>query len=65
MSQPKWKSKVFWVTVFAFLLFIMKNYGLLEIVGLTEESYNQLTVYILTFISIFAAWNSPESKDRL
>ncbi|RCX14389.1 hypothetical protein DFR58_115113 [Anaerobacterium chartisolvens] len=63
MNQSRWRSPVAWTAIAALLLFIMKNYGLLDHVGLTEDSVKELTTLIFAVLSAFAIFNNPTSKD--
>jgi uncharacterized membrane protein len=47
----------------ALILFILKNYGLLVPIGLTEDSFKELTTLIFALLSAFAFFNDPTSKD--
>lgn len=43
----KLKSKTLWIAIFALIFFILKNWGLLECIGLTSDSYHQFIDLIL------------------
>ncbi|WP_411680070.1 holin [Clostridium thailandense] len=62
-KQNRFKSKAAWVAVASLLLFILKTYGLLAPIGLTEDSFKELTALIFTVLSAFAFFNDPTSKD--
>ena len=62
-KQNRFKSKAAWVAVAALMLFILKNYGLLASVGLTENSFKELTNLMLAVISAFGIFNDPTTKD--
>ncbi|HEY9059356.1 MULTISPECIES: holin [Pseudobacteroides] len=63
MNQSRWRSPVAWSAVVALVLFVLKNYGLLAPVGLTEDSFKELTALIFGVLSAFAFFNDPTSKD--
>jgi uncharacterized membrane protein len=63
MKQSRWRSKVAWSAVVALVLFILKTYGLLAPVWLTEESFNELTALVFAVLSAFAFFNNPTQKD--
>ncbi|MGE5390917.1 MAG: holin [Deltaproteobacteria bacterium] len=63
MKQSRWRSPVAWSAVAALVLFILKNYGLLVPIGLTETSFRELTTLIFTVLSAFAFFNDPTKKD--
>lgn len=63
-TQSRWRSKAAWASVAALLLFVLKNYGLLEFIGLTEDSFKELTTLIFSVAIAFGVFNNPTSKDR-
>jgi len=64
MSQNRYRSPVAWGTVVAILLFIGKNYGLFGFVGLTADSFKELTDLIFVALLAFGVFNNPEAKTR-
>ena len=64
-KQNRLKSKAAWVAVAALLLFILKTYGLLAPIGLTEESYKELTTLIFAVLTAFGIFNDPTNKESL
>ena len=56
------RSKTVWITVAALIFFILKNYGLLECVGLTADSYNELVTLIFAVLMGFGILNNPTDK---
>jgi len=62
-KQNRFKSKVAWLAAAALLLFILKNYGLLTPIGLTEESFNELTTLIFAVLTAFGIFNDPTNKE--
>ena len=63
-KQSRWRSKVAWGAVAALLLFVLKNYGLLAPIGLTEESFNELTMLIFAVVTAFGLFNNPTDKEH-
>ena len=61
--QNRFKSKAAWVAIAALMLFILKTYGLLEVIGLTEDSFNELTTLIFAVALAFGVFNNPTNKD--
>jgi uncharacterized membrane protein len=59
MLQNRFKSPVVWTSLFALILFILKNYGLLAPLGLTENSFNELTNLIILVLVGFGILNNP------
>jgi hypothetical protein len=64
MEQSRWRSPVAWSAVAALILFILKNYGLLSFIGLTENSFNELTALIFATLSAFAYFNNPRDPNN-
>lgn len=51
------------VRIVALLLFILKNYGLLRLIGLTEDIFKELTMLIFLILSAYEIINDPTQKD--
>jgi hypothetical protein len=64
-QQSRWKSPVAWSAFSVLLLTILKNYGLLEPLGLTPESYNEITTLITSVLVGFGIWNNPKDKTHV
>lgn len=62
-KQNRIKSKAAWVAVVALLLFILKTYGLLAVIGLTEDSFKELTTLIFAVLAAFGIFNNPTNKE--
>ena len=62
--QSRWRSKAAWASVATLVLFILKTYGLLEGIGLSEDSFKELTALIFTVALTFGVFNNPTDKDR-
>jgi uncharacterized membrane protein len=60
----KLKSPVSIATLAALILFVLKNYGLLNFIGLTEESYNQLVTLIVSCLAAFGILNNPDDRSQ-
>ena len=61
--QSRWRSKAAWASVAALVLFILKTYGLFAPIGLTEDSFKELTTLIFTVTFAFGVFNNPNNKD--
>ena len=61
--QSRWRSKAAWASVAALVLFILKTYGLLEPIGLTEDSFQELTTLIFAVAVAFGIFNNPTNSD--
>jgi uncharacterized membrane protein len=63
MNQNRFKSPVAWGALVALILFILKTYGLLQVIGLTEDSFKELTTLIFAVATTFGILNNPTDKD--
>ena len=63
-KQNRFKSKAAWAAAAALLLFILKTYGFLAPIGLTEESYKELTTLIFTALTAFGIFNDPTNNSN-
>ena len=61
--QNRLKSKTSWVAVAALVLFILKTYGLLGSIGLTDTSYKEFTTLIFGVVAALGVFNDPTNKD--
>ena len=64
MQQSRWKSPAAWSAFAALTLFVLKTYGLLAPIGLTEDSFKELTTLLFAALTAFGIFNNPTSKDR-
>lgn len=62
-NQSRWKSKVAWTAIISLFLLILKTYGLLDPLGLSEGDYNQITTLIVAALAGFGILNNPTNKD--
>ncbi len=64
MDINRFKSPVFQVAIITNVMFILKVFGYLEIIGITEDSYQEVVIAITAIINALAAANNPtNSKD--
>jgi len=63
MGQSRFRSKVAWVAVSALVLFLLKNYGLLGGVGLTEGAYDTFVNLLFGVLTTFGIFNDPTNKN--
>lgn len=61
--QSRWKSPVAWAALAALVFFVLKTYGLLAPIGLTEESFKELVTLIFAALAAFGILNNPTNKD--
>lgn len=62
--RSRLKSPVVWLTLTALILSIMKAYGLLAPIGLTEESFREITTLIIAVLTAFGILNNPTDKNN-
>jgi len=63
MVQNRLRSPVAWGALAALVLFILKTYGVLAGIGLTEDSFKELTTLIFGVATAFGILNNPTDKD--
>jgi len=61
--QKRYDSKVAWGATLALVFFIMKNYGLFSVVGLTPDSFKELSDLILALLVTLGIFNNPTNAD--
>lgn len=62
--QNRLKSKAAWVAVLAIIGFILGNWGLFEVIGLTDETWQQLVELILAALAAFGVFNNPTDAQN-
>jgi len=60
--QSRKNSKVAWISLFAVISFLLGNYGLYDVIGLTNESFQTLLNLIFATLTAFGVWNNPTNK---
>lgn len=63
MQQSRWRSPVAWSALAALVLFILKTYGLLTPIGLTEDSFKELTALLFAALTAFGIFNNPTNSE--
>ncbi len=63
-KQNRFKSKAAWLSLAALILFVLKNYGLLEPIGLTIESYKEFTTLVFAALVSFGILNNPTDSEK-
>ena len=62
-TQNRLKSKATWVAIFALLGFVLGNWGLFDVIGLTNETWEKLVELILAALAAFGVFNNPTASD--
>ncbi len=64
MTQNRMKSKAAWVAIFALVGFALGNWGLFDMIGLTNETWEKLVELILAALAAFGVFNNPTDKEN-
>ena len=64
MEQNRWKSKTAWVSLFALLGFLLGNWGLFDLIGLTDQGWQTFVELLLASLMAFGVFNNPTAQDR-
>jgi uncharacterized membrane protein len=62
--QSRLKSPMVWTAIFALMFFVLKTYGLLAPIGLTEDSYKELTTLLFAVLTALGIFNNPTDKEN-
>ena len=62
--QNRLKSKAAWVAMLAIVGFVLGNWGLFEVIGLTNETWQQLVELILAALAAFGVFNNPTDAQN-
>ena len=62
--QNRLKSKAAWVAVLAIIGFVLGTWGLFEVIGLTNETWQQLVELILAALAAFGVFNNPTDAQN-
>jgi len=57
------EKPVAWSALAALVLFILKTYGLLAPIGLTEDSFKELTTLVFAALTAFGIFNNPTNSE--
>ena len=62
--QNRFRSKAAWMATLAIFGFILGNWGLFEVIGLTNETWQQLVELILAALAAFGVFNNPTDAQN-
>jgi uncharacterized membrane protein len=62
MKQPIYKSPVFWVGIISIFYIIAGNYGLYDLMGITEDKVKMVIDIVLGMFGVIAVGNNPSDK---
>lgn len=63
-TQPKWKSKVVWISLLPVVLVLGDTYGLWDVIGMPKNTFVQLLTSLGAMMTAFGVWNSPEKTKE-
>ena len=63
-TQPKWKSKYFWMAIAAIVAFVLGNWGLYDAIGMTDESFQKLLDLVFVAVTALGVWNDAGNKEE-
>ena len=62
--QKRFESKYLWMAIFALVGFVLKQWGLFEVLGLDINSFNEMIDLILAVLIGIGVINNPTSKEE-
>jgi len=62
VTQSRWRSPVVWTSIFAILAFVLGNWGLYDVIGITEAGMAQLFNLVLAAMISIGILNNPTDK---
>ena len=62
--QKRFESKYLWLAIFALVGFVLKQWGLFEMMGLDLEAFNEMVDLILAILIGLGVINNPTSKEE-
>jgi hypothetical protein len=63
-TQPKWKSKYFWLAMASLVAFILGNWGLYDKIGLTQESLQIGLDLVFAALTALGIWNDASDAQN-
>jgi len=63
-KQSRWRSKVLWVAIAAQVVALLAFFGVLEMIGITEEWLNNTIGGVLQILVLLGVLNNPTDKER-
>ena len=65
MTQNRLKSRVLWMAVAALVMLLMRNYGLYQYIGMTEEVFKTVIDMVLGILVLLGIINNPTNSDKI
>jgi uncharacterized membrane protein len=63
--KNRFLSPTLWTALVALILFVLKNYNLLEPIGLTQDSFKELTSLLFAVFVGFGIINNPTNPNGI
>ena len=61
--QKRFDSTVAWASIVSLIFFVFKNYGLFSFVGLTPDTFREVSDLLLAILIAFGIFNNPTDAD--
>lgn len=62
--QPRYRSWAVWTSVLGALGLILQATGVLDLIGMTDESWNAMVTAIGTLLTVFGIVNNPTDRAK-
>ena len=62
--QNRLKSKAVWISIASFVIFVLVQFGILEKVGLSEDTFKYMIDTILSILVVLGILNNPTDKNN-
>jgi uncharacterized membrane protein len=63
-KQSRWKSKVLWAAVAAQVVALLAFFGVLKLIGITEDWINNVIGGVLQLLVLFGVLNNPTDSEN-
>ena len=62
-TQPRYRSKAAWASLFALIGLLLGTFGVYELIGISGTQYETIADTLLSCMVAFGILNNPTSKD--
>jgi uncharacterized membrane protein len=63
-TQSRWRSKAAWASILGLIGLIFSNYGLYNLLGITNETWQALVQALLAALVAFGVLNNPTDPNH-
>lgn len=63
-KQPRWKSKVLWMSLLPIVLLLGDSYNVWNIIGMNKDVFTQVFVTVLSFLVGIGILNNPSDAEK-